>query len=129
MIIARRELSNWLDGLAVSVSTLCLVHCLAWPVLFALMPAWSRWLGLPDAVHLWLLLIALPLSSVALWRAARLSPRAWQSFGLGMAGLSGITAGLLIEGQLPETIVTSIGSALLASAHIINWRRRVQCRA
>lgn len=127
-MIARQNLANWLDGLAVSVSTACLAHCLVLPALLALLPAWSRWLDLPEAVHLWLLLAALPLSSLVLWRAARQSARAWQTFWLGVAGLSGITAGLLVDGELLETIVTSIGAGLLASAHIINWRRRVHCR-
>lgn len=127
MITASRKVSDWLDGLAVSVSTACLIHCLALPALLALLPAWSRWLDLPEAVHLWLLLAALPLSSLVLWRAARQSARAWPSFWLGVAGLSGMTAGLLVEGPSLETIVTSIGAALLASAHLINWRRRAHC--
>ncbi len=127
MIIARQKVLNWLDGLAVSVSTACLVHCLALPALLAILPAWSRWLDLPEAIHLWLLVVALPLSSLVLWRAARQSAQAWQSFWLGITGLSGMTAGILVEGQSVETIVTSIGAALLASAHVINWRRRVNC--
>ncbi|OBX17871.1 hypothetical protein A9995_14520 [Erythrobacter sp. QSSC1-22B] len=127
-MIARRNFANWLDGLAVSVSTACLIHCLALPALIALLPAWSRWLDLPETVHLSLLLAALPLSSLVLWRAARQSARAWQPFWLGIAGLSAMTAGLLVEGESLETIVTSIGAVLLASAHIINWRRRVHCR-
>ncbi|OBX19641.1 hypothetical protein A9995_06775 [Erythrobacter sp. QSSC1-22B] len=126
-MIARRKVSNWLDGVAVSVSTACLIHCLALPALLAILPAWSRWLGLPEAIHLWLLVVALPLSSLVLWRAARQSGQAWQSFWLGMAGLSGMSAGLLVEEQSAETIVTSIGATLLASALIINWRRRFGC--
>lgn len=127
-MIAHRNLADWLDGLAVSVSTACLAHCLVLPAAVVFLPAWSRWLDLPEAIHLWLLLAALPLSSVALWRAARQSAQAWQSFWLGVAGLSAMTIGLLVEGESLETIVTSIGAVLLASAHIINWRRRVHCR-
>lgn len=128
MTAARSQITNSLDGLAITVSTVCLVHCLALPVLFALLPAWSSWLDLPETVHLWMLLIALPLSSFVLWRARLHSPRGWQVVWLGAAGLSGMTAGLFVEGQSLETLVTSIGAAMLAGAHIINWRRRVHCR-
>lgn len=129
MIAARRDLANRLDGAAIAVSTVCLVHCLALPVLLALLPAWSQWLNLPETVHLWLLLIALPLSSLVLWRARNQSPRGRQSLWLGLAGLTGMTAGVLVEGQALETIITSIGAAVLACAHILNWRRRARCRS
>lgn len=129
MIAARRNLANRLDGLAIAVSAACLVHCLALPVLLALLPAWSQWLDLPETVHLWLLLFALPLSSLVLWRARNQSAGGRQSLWLGLAGLSGMTAGILVEGQALETIVTSIGATVLASAHVVNWRGRVRCRA
>ena len=61
---------NLLDGMAIAGSALCLIHCLALPLIIAWLPALSDWLSWPESVHLWILLAALPLSFFALWRHA-----------------------------------------------------------
>ena len=62
----------------------------------------------------------------ALWRHALCEGRKGP-FLLGMAGLAIMASALLIEGSPLEPFVTSIGAALLAAAHILNWRGRRSC--
>lgn len=112
-----------LDGIAIGVSFTCMVHCLALPALVALLPAWSAWLDVPEAFHVWVLAFALPFSLAVLLRASR--GRWW--FGplwLGIGGLALMGLGLALRDPLIEPIVTSLGAVLLAAGHLVNWRLR-----
>jgi hypothetical protein len=113
-----------LDAGAVALSSLCLLHCLALPLLAAALPLFGAW-AQAEWVHLLFVAIALPLTGYALWRADRrhrLPIMAWTAAGLGL--------GLLLAGalELPshawETPLTVTGSLLLAATHVWNARRR-----
>lgn len=63
-----------LDALAISASTLCLIHCLVLPVLIAFLPAIAEWADLGEAFHIVMLVVAVPLSGLTLfggWRRHR----------------------------------------------------------
>ncbi|MDT3501745.1 MerC domain-containing protein [Stenotrophomonas maltophilia] len=113
-----------LDAGALALSSLCLLHCLALPLLAAALPLFGAW-AQAEWVHLLFVAIALPLTGYALWRADRrhrLPIMAWTAAGLGL--------GLLLAGalELPshawETPLTVTGSLLLAATHVWNARRR-----
>lgn len=127
MRTGRRRTAAWMDGVAVAFSAACLVHCLALPLLIALLPVSRNWLDIPESFHLVVLLVALPPSGSILWRAARLSPRAASTLRLGLAGLAFMIVGAGLEGHSAEVWITSLGASLLAAAHLINWRRRAHC--
>ena len=121
----RARLVSWFDGLAVGASVLCLIHCLALPILIAALPALAARLDLGEGFHLAVLAFALPVSAVALgegWRRHRgLTP-----LFVGAAGLVLLAAGLAFEDWVAvETGVTVAGSLLLAGAHVANWRGRL----
>lgn len=121
----RARLVSWFDGLAVGASVLCLIHCLALPIVIAALPALAARLDLGEGFHLAVLAFALPVSAVALgegWRRHRgLTP-----LFVGAAGLVLLAAGLAFEEWVAvETGVTVAGSLLLAGAHVANWRGRV----
>ena len=121
----RARLVSWFDGLAVGASVLCLIHCLALPIVIAALPALAARLDLGEGFHLGVLAFALPVSAVALgegWRRHRgLTP-----LFVGAAGLTFLAAGLAFEEWVAvETGVTVAGSLLLAGAHVANWRGRV----
>jgi len=116
------------DLLAVTLSGLCLVHCLALPLVASLLPlagasmqtgAQAEW------VHWLFALIAAPLSA---WTLTRPHPQGLPRLAIGLAGVG---AGLLFAGAAGfpshelETPITVTGGLLLASAHILNARRRV----
>jgi len=112
------------DASAVALSSLCLLHCLALPLLAALLPLFGAW-SETEWVHGVFVLIAAPLTSYALWRAHRQRPlpiALWLLAGSGLALLlAGACGGL---GERAETPLTVAGSLALAGAHLWNAARR-----
>ncbi|MBA4780405.1 MAG: MerC domain-containing protein [Blastomonas sp.] len=111
------------EGAAISASLLCLAHCLVLPLLLASAPALSQSLALPFDLHLWIVLLAGPVSLWILIRAA------WQRrhgiLLLGLCGLSLLMAALVLPvTERQEIVISSIGSLSLAFAHIANWLAR-----
>lgn len=115
--------SPWADLSAVALSGLCLLHCLALPLLASLLPVLGAW-SEAEWVHGVFVLLAVPLSVAALWRAharSRLPLRLWVLAGLGM--------GLLAIGAMGwpqarwETPITVAGSLMLVATHALNLRR------
>ena len=114
---------HWLDGFAIGASTLCMLHCLALPILFALLPALAGRIDPGESFHVGMLMLALPTSLFAL-------AQGWRRRGgiaplmTGLTGLAMMAAGVVLaHGALGEALWTVAGSLLLAGAHIINWRR------
>jgi len=117
-----------LDAVAMGISALCVVHCLAIPVLVVLFPIIGGTLLANHAFHALLLLLVLPTSTVALYLGYRRhrAPRALRLGVLGMAIL--IVAAVLgpeVLSPVGERVTTSVGGGVLALAHFINLR---QCR-
>lgn len=121
----RKPVEGWLDTAAVAASVLCTVHCLLLPVLIAAMPALSRWLELGEGFHFAVLVFATPVSGLALiggWRRHRsaITPL------IGVVGLGLMAGGLAVEAA--ETLLTVMGSLLVAGAHLLNWKLRRRAR-
>lgn len=115
-----------LDAVAMGISALCVVHCLATPVLVVLFPIIGGTLLANHAFHALLLLLVLPTSTVALYLGYRRhhAPRALRLGILGMAIL--ILAAVLgpeVLSPIGEGATTSVGGGVLAVAHFINLRR------
>lgn len=115
---------DFLERAAMGASLLCLIHCLALPLVIAALPALSRILNISESFHIWVLLFATPTSGAALF-AGRLRHGAFWPITLGFVGLLCLAIGALLFLETPvETPVTVSGSLLLATAHIGNWRLR-----
>lgn len=119
---APKSTAHWLDAFALCASSLCTVHCLGLPLLFALLPAIATRIDPGESFHVAMLALAVPTSLFAL-------ARQWRRRGqpslliVGIAGLTMMAVGaFLTEQPIWETIWTIGGSALLATAHILNWR-------
>lgn len=116
-----------LDRLAIGLSGLCVVHCLATSVLLALMSAAGGLLVDPH-IHEVGLVLAIALGAVALGRGVlrhgEAMPAAVGAFGLGvMAGAMRLPH----DGSNGEALWTIVGVALLAAGHEMN--RRASLRA
>ncbi|MFN3724693.1 MAG: MerC domain-containing protein [Allosphingosinicella sp.] len=115
---------SWPDRLAIGASTACVAHCLLVPILIVIVPATSRWLALPEEVHMWAFATAVPVSAYAMRRGYEhhglLLPAALGVIGLVLLGI-GALFGLA---RALETGFTLGGSVALIVAHIQNWQLR-----
>lgn len=114
-----------LDGWAISLSGLCLAHCLLLPAAAAALPllgAWTR----SELVHLLFALVAAPLSGLALLGGER---KPVLLLALAGSGVMLLAAGVFTPWPWAHTPVTVLGSLLLVAAHIWNWRRLRPARA
>jgi len=115
-----RRLTSLLDKTAMTLSGVCLLHCLAGSLVLTLFAASGGWLG--HDVHLVGLGLALPLAAVALWRGVALHHRIGVAL-LGAAGIALMTASLFIaHGGTGEVMVSVLGVSLLGLAHLWNLR-------
>ncbi len=112
--------SSFLDKSAMTLSGLCLVHCLAGTLLLTMFAASSEWFS--HNVHLVGLAIALPLAAVALWRGVIVHGRIGVAV-LGALGIALMTISLFIgHGGSGEVALSVIGVILLGLAHFWNLR-------
>jgi hypothetical protein len=111
-----------LDASAIGLSGLCLVHCLAFPVVVALLPTLGA-LTRGEGVHWVFLALAVPVSIVAVALAFRRGRTPLWLVGAALAGLGLLFLGVLqVFGSASETPLTTAGALMLATAHIVNWR-------
>lgn len=108
-----------IDGLAISLSGLCLVHCLVLPVLAATLPIVGVWAE-AKWLHKAFVVAAFPLSLLRLTsKSANVAIAA-----LIVSGLWFLFAGAFVE-QLHdfETLLTVLGGTMLAAGHALGWMR------
>lgn len=118
--LVRRPFQSW-DMVGVTVSALCVAHCIILPFAFAVLPALQ--ITFPEQEWLHLLLVGLSFVVMALallqgWRKhGRLVPVC-----LAFVGLTLLAASVLaVETESAEKLVTGLGAVLTASAHFWNW--------
>lgn len=122
--------SDWLDGAAVGLSGLCLLHCLALPFFAGALPMLMPFTE--SHLHAQMLYFAVPLSVVAIGigfgrhRDARVVLAAFAGLGLLVVGAT-VAHGSL--GVIADRLFTVSGSIVLAGAHLWNGllSRRHRC--
>lgn len=117
------------DYLGMGLSLLCLVHCLAIPVLIGILPVVAAGLFEHEKFHLVMIAFVLPVAGLALLpgylRTRRQSALLW-----GLTGLTLLTTGALAGHDLgagAETLLSVIGASCLFRAHWINHARQCDC--
>jgi len=87
---------SWLDRLAISMAVVCGIHCLVTPVLLVALPILATTFWVDENFHLWMLLLVIPTTSLAVWTGCRRHKDRWvlAAAALGMAIL---VAALLSE--------------------------------
>ena len=120
------------DVSAVGLSSLCLVHCLMLPVVVSVYPATIAVTLSDEVFHLFMVLMAIPISVFALFFGCR----SHKSYSVGLTGALGI--GLLfmsaflpheLAGETGERLLTVSGALSLSVSHVLNFRlcRSVKC--
>ncbi|WP_419956727.1 MerC domain-containing protein [Novosphingobium kalidii] len=110
-----------MDGFGVLLSGLCAVHCVLGAMLVGIMGLGGQFLLAPEIHRIGLALaVVVGFVSIGLGvlRHGRLEPLV-----LGVVGLSLMAAGLMVEHGLPEAVLTILGVALVALAHIRNLHK------
>jgi hypothetical protein len=116
-------MNEFWDKLGISTSVLCIVHCMATPFAFLMLPA----IGHSDAGHNWfhqvIALIVFPVAFFALWKGYRVHHQR-KILVLGGLGLLLIATSLFLSAQsLPgEMVLMILGGLLLAAGHYFNLR-------
>ena len=107
------------------LSALCLVHCLALPILIALLPlAASQWVA-DERFHRWMLLAIVPVSALALgWGCRQHRDKVVVSMGVVAVSLLCIAAfgesSPMHMSHFEGALLTIMGGTLLAAAHLRN---------
>ena len=116
-----------LDGVAVCLSMLCLVHCLALPVLIASLPLLAASMVANERFHLWMLLAIVPTSVLALgsgFRTHRLrGPLVLGGLGVSLIASAAFGPDLMGMSRFMDTALTVVGGLMLATAHGLNYRQ------
>lgn len=124
----RQDDDTGLDKLAIGLSILCLVHCLALPIAVLVAPALeAAVLGTESPVHWVLLALALPVSCYALWHGFRHHGHR-NALVLGIAGLAVMVFAVShVTSRALEVPLTVVGVLLLLVAHLLNLRHNARC--
>ena len=113
--------TKWLDGAAVGLSALCLVHCLALPLIVAGLPFLAQFAE--EHLHAQMLVVVLPLSIVALGLGFR-HHRNRRIVAGGVVGMALLTVGATVAhgnwGLAADRAFTIVGALILATAHFYN---------
>lgn len=115
-----------LDTTAVALSMLCLLHCLALPLLVALLPLASAAFVADERFHRWMLWLVVPTTVLALWTGWQRHRRSWivwsGAVGVGFIAFAAYGRSTVGLGETGDTVLTVIGALTLATAHVCNLR-------
>ncbi|ESQ81256.1 MerC domain-containing protein [Asticcacaulis sp. YBE204] len=116
-----------MDLMAITLSGLCLAHCLLLPFAIAALPVLGQVAG-SHVVHQVLILIAAPLS---IWTLSR--SKGWRKPGVAILaglGLALLTGAAFIPVLIAhETLISVVGAMMVACAHYINTQRHRDAKA
>jgi len=117
--------SRYFDRIAIALSAICIVHCLAVTLLMALLPIAAIAVGADGHFHTLMLGLVIPSSVIGFY----LGHRQHAKIGIGLVGLIGMvvlaTAAIWGHGNWSgwvESSVSVLGSLILASAHWVNFQ-------
>ena len=127
-----RLTQEYSDKTAISLSALCLVHCLLVPSFLVFLSGYVSLSYNNELIHYAILFIAIPVSIYALISGVR-NHKSYRFLYLGLTGIISlilaITLGAQMWGEVGEKVLTTVGALLVAISHFKNYRlcREVEC--
>lgn len=113
------------DKLAVGFSALCVIHCLAVPLLLVFLPSMAALSLNQEAFHTWMVVGVIPTSAYALTLGCKAHKKT-SILVYGVLGLSGLIGSVLLGehflGELGEKLLTVISTTIVAYAHVRNFK-------
>ena len=120
-----QHLTAIMDKLAISLSFLCVVHCLLLPFAVVVLPILGASFLEGEAFHFWLLFLVIPTSVYSLWLGCQKHGRL-EIFTIGLLGLFLLSLIVLLGvdalGETLERLSTVAGATIIALAHLRNMR-------
>jgi hypothetical protein len=118
-------LSKYFDRVAIALSTICIVHCLAMPFVIALLPVTAFALGGDGHFHSLMLWFVVPTSVLGFGLGARVHRRV-DIVAMGALAIAALAAAALWGHDMwdpsVEVVVSVVASVALAAAHWRNFR-------
>ena len=127
-----RLTQEYSDKTAISLSALCLVHCLLVPSFLVFLSGYISLSYNNEFIHYAILFIAIPVSLYALITGVK-NHKSFTYLYVGLSGIlvlvSAVTFGVQIWGEAGEKILTTIGALMVAISHFKNYRlcREIEC--
>lgn len=117
--------SEW-DWFGISLSGLCIIHCLAIPAILLFFPIWGKeFIPSEDKTHAFLLAFILGIAGLAFFSGYRVhgqkKPILWMAAGVSLITYATFFAHQQL-GHMWEPVVAVLGSLALIRAHILNHR-------
>lgn len=117
--------TQFIDKLAITISSLCVAHCLVFPILAVMAPSFIT-LGLSsENFHFWMIIAVIPSSIYALALGCKQHGEK-SIFLTGMLGLSCLLFAFILGAdllsELGEKGITLVGALLIAFSHIRNFK-------
>jgi len=125
-----KSLQLYTDKLAIGLSLLCTIHCLAFPLLMVLLPSIAALQLNDEAFHLWMVFAVIPTSAYALTMGCKQHKR-YHLLIFGLLGVFFLVLAILsgetfltnyFDGELMEKVFTCIGAGFVAYGHYRNYR-------
>ena len=119
-----RKLLGVSDAAAISLSLICAVHCLIFPLLMVLIPTMASSMA-DESFHRWMVIAVVPVSAFSLLMGCKRHKRYFAIITGSIGLLLLIFTGYFAEGvldELWEENVTLLAAALIAIGHFYNFR-------
>ena len=120
-----KNLSSYTNSFAIGLSAMCVIHCLATPLLLVLLPSLSTLHLENEAFHSWLLIAVIPTSLFSLAMGCK-QHQYYRVLAIGILGLAVLVSAVFVEdlanGELLEKVLTVTGAVIVALAHYMNFR-------
>ena len=118
-------IQTFTDKMAMSLSLLCAIHCLAFPLIIVMLPSLAALQLDDEAFHVWMVLAVIPISVYALTIGCKQHKR-YRLLILGLFGLLFLLSALLsgedLIGEFWEKALTVVGAVTIALGHYWNYR-------
>ena len=118
------QVQSKVDILAVSLSVLCILHCLLLPIMVIALPSMASLFFVDEVFHTWMVIAVIPISGIALYRG-------WKKHQVLKIGTIGFMGLLLLScaaflghdfiSENDERFLTIIGTTIITLAHIWNY--------
>lgn len=113
------------DKLAISLSLLCTLHCLALPLALVMLPTFAALPLADEDFHLWMVIAVIPISAYALTMGCK-KHKHYRLLWIGGIGLTllilAVVLGHDLLGESWEKILTVAGASIIAFGHFLNYR-------